>query len=151
MVGIGVNVQLFEHFPPQAILRQHAPYGEQERQFRLFLYLLGEGHASQSARIPGVPVVGQLVRFGRPGQTYGFGVDNHYVVTGVQMRRKDGFVLTPENRGHFGRRPTHNNAVKINQPPLAAARVDFRYISLHCLPQTHGSYIQIKQTIKIHF
>ena len=118
MLGAAVNPQLFKLVGRErAFLRHHAFHGFFDHALGEFTFKNLVSRAFFDAtRITGMPVicfVGALFA----GQFYFFGIDDHDMVAGIDMRGEHGFVLATQQHRDFGCQTAEHNAFSIDDPP----------------------------------
>src|SRR4029453_1194299 len=62
-----------------------------------------------------------------------FGIDNHDEITGIDVRRVNGFVLAAQTEGDFTGHPPEDLLVRVNHKPL------MRHVSRLCAEGFHES------------
>ena len=117
MRGTCVHLQLFDHCVTQRALREHALHGLFEGAAGVLgLHVLETGRVD-AARVAGVTVV-NLVGGLVARDTELFGIDDDDEVTGIDVRRVDGFVLAAQTEGDFTGHPSENLVGRVNHKPL---------------------------------
>ena len=118
MIGAAVHLQLGELLATQAILGNHPPDGPADGLFGLLGQEGAVGPGTQTARVARV-VVNILVGVLGARQHDLFGVDDHHVVTGVDMGREGRLVLAAQDRCDLGRHTTEDHALGVDDVPDA--------------------------------
>ena len=96
MLCADIYVQLAEHLRAEAVLRQHTLNGMFNDAGREALEHLTGSRERRAALIAGVTEIG-LVRQLLSRELYFFSIDNNDIITGVDMRRVNGLILTAKN------------------------------------------------------
>lgn len=113
-----VDRKLPNDLPAQPVLGQHAPDGFLHREHRALRKEPRIADLSKPARVPGMPVVdlGFLLAAGEAGLAR---VHHDDVIPGVGVGRKDGLVLSTEDRCHFRGQAAQDGAVGIHDVPAS--------------------------------
>src|SRR5436309_1462338 len=118
MGGAGVDFQLGELLPCEAVLREHALDRLAEHLGRAAVELLAERALAQAAREARVAVVELLVEL-LAGDGDLLGVDDDDEVAGVDVRRVLGLVLAAERVGDLRRETPERLPFGIDEVPAA--------------------------------
>ena len=111
------HFELGQQLRAKPVLGDHSFDGMRDEFFRIRSTNLGDGAIFLAAFPAGV---GHefLFRLFRAGHTDFFRVDDHDKISGVKMRRIDGFVLAAQKIRDLNGEPTENRAVGINDVPF---------------------------------
>ena len=118
VIGADVDVQLAELGPAETVVRNHATDGALDDELRFACaHFLGSFHllASDVSGVAGVDFLGFLVA----GEAHLLGIDDHDVIAGVGMRRKDGLMLPTKEAGRFHRNLARNFVGGVDDIPFA--------------------------------
>lgn len=142
MIRSGVNLQLEQLTSSQRPSWKHAFDGMGDEPLGVFLASFGHGREPAATGIFSVSEVA-LVLFLFPRQSNLLGVDHDDEITGVEMRRKDGLVLSAQHGGDSGCQSSQNLTIRINDIPGTL------YFVLICVKSLHSNLdiIQILEFI----
>src|SRR5215204_5120888 len=130
MLWPGVDLQLRDLPPRQAVLRKHALDRHPENFLRPARHLLAQRSRADAARIAGVPVVALLVEL-VARDLDALGVHDDDEVAGVDMRRVLGLALAAQRVGDPRREAAESLALGVDEVPVASDLARFGGIRLH--------------------
>src|SRR5687768_3785613 len=135
MIRAAIDLQLLEHRPAEAVLRQHALHSALDHELGLALQEGAEGLLAQPTRIIRVAEVALLPQLvtGDPDLAR---VEDDHVVARIEVRRVDRLVLALQQGGDARRQPAEGLAGGIDDPPAALdlARLDGVGLHVPCSP-----------------
>ena len=127
----GIDVQFLKLRAAQRALRHHPFDGLQHHALGMLAFEdLTHAAAFDAARVACMPVEALVLGF-VAGQRDFSGVDDDNVVTGVDVRREDRFVLTAQQRCYFHGKATENDVFSVDHEPLLLDLSRFGRIGLH--------------------
>ena len=100
MLRTSVYVKLCIHLSSQRSLRKHALYSELDNLLRLLVHHLTQGGLFHTAYVIRVMIVNLLIQL-LAGYFDLVCIYNDYIISGVDVRSKDCFVLTSQNFSYF--------------------------------------------------
>src|SRR5689334_13673031 len=118
MIGPGVDLELVQLLPREAVAREHALHRLADHLGRPALELVAQRPTAQAAWIARVAVVELVVQL-VPGDRDFLGVDDDDEVAGVDVRRVLRLGLAPQRVGDLGRQTAEGFALGVNDVPAA--------------------------------
>ena len=128
--GSRVNFKFGQQPLSQSVFGNHPFDGVSDDSVGVLGPQVFNGSAFLAASPAGVGGVNLLFVF-VSGQFDFFSVHDDDEVSGVQMRRKNGFVFPAQNVGDFGCQAAENEAVGVNDVPHAFLNVNFWQMCFH--------------------
>src|SRR5687767_13804186 len=101
MRGPAIDLELLGHGPTETVLGEHALDGPLDDALRIGLQHLLGADLAEPADVTSVPAVLLGLEIA-PREMDLLGIEDHDVVADVAVRRKDGLVLTAQDRGDPG-------------------------------------------------
>ena len=130
MFGAGVNFKFGQQLLSQSVFWDHSFDGVGDDSVGVLGPQVFDRSAFLAAPPAGVGGVNLLFIF-VSGQSDFLSVHDDNKVSGVQVRRKNGFVFSAQNVGDFGGQAAENEAFGVNNVPSPFLNVNFRQMCFH--------------------
>lgn len=116
MIWTRVYLEFREHLATKTVLGEHSPYGCLYQTLRVVFPNLRERFCAEPTRISRVPEI-QLLNFLVARNMHRGSVENHNVVTTVEVRDKGWFVLTTKDLRYLRGKPAKRHIFCIDDIP----------------------------------